>query len=273
MAVYLRKLWAKKPRQWGPKKRVAYAVRRYCEDVAGCSAPLIYLPLWEKAGNYPHDYGSIGAQLSPANGTPTQVWKGNYLDCSTDVRRFEADDYGGKIPTTGGTFITTLKRVSNSNTNQSIGYIRNASTNSRVGWRIYGSGAYISLGDYTAASLTAKVIFGETHSYIFNWNPDQFTWERGAEYSYTGSDSNYSDSADFDKLGILDYAGSTAYNVKSAHVYQWLYFGEELSEDQRRLFSDNPYAMIQRPDATFYSFPDPTPPSDIVIFRRRIEGY
>ena len=53
-------LWRQKPEPWGPRELVQANVRRVSEDVFGHAAPVLCLPLWEKAGSVAYNYSPCG---------------------------------------------------------------------------------------------------------------------------------------------------------------------------------------------------------------------
>lgn len=252
-----------KPEAWGPVSSVQSTIYNNADNFGiNPKDAGVLLLLWEKAGKFPLNYGSLPLQPFRAGTDSNSVpWAHEGLDCVNDYRKFALQTASGTVrfPYSGHVHMRIKNRAALGGNNY-LFYFRDGATNSRLGLNLsYGDVLYFAHGDvYTSSSLgSLGVDVGDIFDLSVNYSPSGLDIYVNGEFFTTAIGNSWSDTgAGLNRYGFLDIDGTTNYGYSNGDVYIYQHFTTELTSDQIAVLSDNPYAMIQPPTLRTYFIPD-----------------
>jgi len=254
MAFFNRKLYAVKPREWGPAKQVQASIFKNAERIGVDPASILtYLPLWESAGMSVMDAISQKKSVIASNNT---ILEENSLRMPTSASILSGIER----------INTTMPPVTNS-----LSLVINA--------KIIGNAMYSAIGGFCTSG------YGDTRFFLQHYNPglrgyiitnissystgclDMHT-NFGVCLTVNGTTLTLLQDKSFASntiAGTINFPSSVlslgtqsarANEPDAGNYYQVIVFGKALStEHQNFLVYDNPYYLLQRIAPMFISLP------------------
>lgn len=259
MLIQIRNSQNVKPRQWGPAPDVQSAIVDWCNNRHGIAAPMLAVPMWEKAGSSIHDVAGNN-QYNAFDNSPTISWTGKGI--------YFNDDSGWTFPQLKGwdsSACTILIGANRKNTYTS------ALHNIAAGFRTFlGSNffwpsirdlssiyhLYITCGNVSDYDTGYDI--GPQGAYDFSFGAafEGLTW-----YAYADGEQRatgvLTSSPDNHKFGVggVPGSGGLIYDGFVGEVHYTYIWPVKLNNPVIALLNEQPYAMFQPRQVVFYSIP------------------